>query len=92
MKTPNIDTEVDINKLHCSFGHVQKELLLETTKQRDVTLTGELEECEGCSMAKGRRKPIAKTTKNRADKRGGRVFLDVCGSVFRRRTASKPPP
>ena len=30
-------------------------------------------------MAKGRKKPIAKTTKSRADKRGGRVFLDVCG-------------
>ena len=56
-------------------GH--EELLLETAKQRGVTLTGELR-CEGCSMAKGRRKPIAKTTKSRADKRGGRVFLDVC--------------
>ena len=30
-------------------------------------------------MAKGRKKPIAKTTKSCADKRGGRVFLDVCG-------------
>ena len=28
---------------------------------------------------KGRMEPIAKTTKSRADKRGGRVFLDVCG-------------
>ena len=35
-------------------------------------------------MAKGRRKPIAKTTKSRADKRGGRVVLDICGSVFLR--------
>ena len=56
-----------------------EELLLETAKQRGVTLTGELQECEGCSMAKGRRKPIDKTTKNRPDKRGGRVFLDVYG-------------
>ena len=30
-------------------------------------------------MAKRRKKPIAKTTKSRADKRGGRVFLDDCG-------------
>ena len=30
-------------------------------------------------MAKGRKKPIAKTTKSRADKPGGRFFLDVCG-------------
>ena len=31
-------------------------------------------------MAKGHGKPIAKTTKRRRYKRGGRVFLDVCGS------------
>ena len=72
-----IDTEVDINEFHCSFRHVHNELLLETAKQCGVTLTGELQECEGSSMAKGRRKPIAKTTKIRADERGGRVFLDV---------------
>ena len=30
-------------------------------------------------MAKGRKESIAKTTKSRADKRGGRVFHDVCG-------------
>ena len=79
VKPPNIDTEVAINEFHCSFGHVHKELLLETAKKRGVTLTGELHECKGCSMAKGRMKPIAKTSKSRADKRGGRVFLDVCG-------------
>ena len=49
----------------------------ETANQRGVTLTGGLQACEGCSMAKGRRKPIAKTTKSCADKRGGSVFLDV---------------
>ena len=53
--------------------------MLETAKQHGVTLAGELHECKGCSIAKGRKKPIAKTTKSRADKRGGRVFLDVCG-------------
>ena len=79
VKPPNIDTEVDINEFHCSYGHVHKELLLETAKQRGVTLTGELHECEGCSITKGRKKPISKTAKSRADKRGGRVFLGVCG-------------
>ena len=29
-------------------------------------------------MAKGRKKPIAKTTKSRVDKLGGRAFLVVC--------------
>ena len=75
VKPPNVDTEVDINGFHCSFGHTHKELLFEMAKQRGVTLTGELQEGECCSMAKGRRKPIAKTTKNRVDECGGRVFL-----------------
>ena len=30
-------------------------------------------------MVKGRRKPIAKTTKIPADKSGGHIFLDFCG-------------
>ena len=63
MKPPNIGTEVDINEFHCSFGQVHKELLMETAKQRGFTLTDELQKCEGCSMAKGRKKPITKTTK-----------------------------
>ena len=40
-------------------------------------------------MAKGRKKPIAKTTKSRADKPVGRVFLDVCGPKSVRSTAGK---
>ena len=79
VKPRNINTEVDINEFHCSFGHVHKELLLETGKQRGVTLTGELQECEGCSMTKERRKPIATTTKSLADIRDVRLFFDVCG-------------
>ena len=38
VKPPNIDTEVDINEFHCSFGHSHKELLLETAKHRGITL------------------------------------------------------
>ena len=79
VKPSNTYTEVDLNEFHCSFGHVHKELLLETAKQRGVTLTGELHKCKGCLMTKGRQKPIAKTTKSRADTRGGRINLDVCG-------------
>ena len=31
-----------MNEFHCSFGHLHKERLLETAKQRGVILTGEL--------------------------------------------------
>ena len=79
VKPPNFNMDVDMNDFHCSFGHVHDELLRETAKQRNVNLTGTLRECQGCSIAKGRAKPIATTTGTRAVKPGGRVFLDVCG-------------
>ena len=66
MKPPNFNIDVDINDFHCSFGHVHEGLLRETAKQRNVNLTGTLQECEGCSIAKGRAKPIPTTTRTRA--------------------------
>ena len=77
VKPPKIDTDVDTNGFHCSFGDAHERLRLETAKHRGVTLTSGLRECEGCSMAKGRGKPIAKITKGRVHERGGRVFLDL---------------
>ena len=79
VKPPNFNMDVDINVFHCSFGHVHEGLLRETAKQRNVNLTGTLRECQGCSIAKGRAKPIATTTRTQAVKPGGRVLLDVCG-------------
>ena len=55
---PNIDTEVDVNELHSSFGLVLEKRLHDTRRQRGVTIMVERWECEGCSMAKGRAKPF----------------------------------
>ena len=79
VKPPNLNMDVDINDFHCSFGHVHGGLQRETAKQRNVNLTGTLREYQGCSIAKGRAKPIATTTGTQAVKPGGRIFLDVCG-------------
>ena len=75
---PNFDMDVDINDFHCLFGHAHEGLLRETANQRNVNLTGTLRECQGCSIAEGRAKPIS-TTSTRAVKPGRRAFLDVCG-------------
>ena len=71
--------DVDINDFHSSFGHVHEGLLRETAKQRNVNLIGTLRECQGCSIAKGRAKPISTTAGTRAVKPGGHVFFYVCG-------------
>ena len=79
VKTPNPTT--DINILHCTFGHAHEGLLKKTATQQGIAYSGELHECRGCSMAKGLRKPIARSTHTRADKRLQRVFVDLSGPM-----------
>ena len=72
VKPPNFNMDVDINDFHCSFNHVHEGLLRETAKQRHVNLTGTLRECQGCSIAKGRAKPICYDNGNTSRRgRGG---------------------
>ena len=79
VKPHNFNLYVDINGIHCSFGHIDEGFLRETAKQQNVNLTGTLQECQGCSIVKERAKPISTTTGTRAVKPGGHTFLDVCG-------------
>ena len=47
VKPPNLNTDVDMNDFHCSFGHVHEGLLREMAKQRNINLTGmEPRDCE----------------------------------------------
>ena len=62
-------TPTDINTLHCTHGHTHEVLLKKTAEQQGVNLSGELHECRGCSIAKGLRKPIAKSAHTREDKK-----------------------
>ena len=55
----------DINLFHCIYGHTHEALLEQTAKQQESSLSGDLHECRGCSMAKGLRKPIARLTNTR---------------------------
>ena len=51
----------DINTFHCTYGHTDEVLPRKTAEQQEVNLNRELHECRGCSMAKGLRKPIARS-------------------------------
>ena len=74
-------TPTDINILHCTFGHTHEVRLKKTATQQGIAYNGELHECRGCSMAKGLRKPIARLTHTRADKKLQRVFVDLSGPM-----------
>ena len=64
-KTKTPTTPTDINIPHCTFGDTHEVLLKK--EQQGVNPSGELHECRGCSMAKGPRKPITRSTHTGAD-------------------------
>ena len=64
-KTKTPTTPTDINILHCTPGHTHEVLLKK--EQQGVNPSGELHECRGCSMARGLRKSIARSTHTGAD-------------------------
>ena len=70
---------IDINDYHCAAGHSHVVLLRKTAEQQGFVLEGKLLECRGCSIAKGFRKGIKQSTHTRADKKLGKVFVDLSG-------------
>ena len=60
MPTPS--TAADINDFHCSHGHMYEGLLCKTANQIRVKLQGQLDPSQGCSEAKGIRKPVKPVT------------------------------
>ena len=70
---------IDVNVMHVCYGHVNEALLRAKAKQLGIVLKGELSGCAGCSMAKGKRLPIPKTTMSRSTKPLERVFIDLAG-------------
>ena len=68
-----------IHDFHCIHGHAGEHLQKLTAKSLGVELEGEMQPCIGCSMAKGFRKGIPNSTRSRASKKLGRVFVDLSG-------------
>ena len=83
-------TPTDIKTFHCTYCQTHEVLLMETADQQGVHLRGELHECRGCSMVKGLREPIVRSTHNRAGtlcpSRAPAVITSYCrkGGVYSR--------
>lgn len=60
---------MDINTFYASHGHVHNILRRSTANQLRTIFEGTLRESEGCSIANGLGKPIARTSSTRADMR-----------------------
>ena len=72
---PKHETKMDVYEFHNIYAHSHEGLLRTTAKRLGIELVGDMHACTGCSMSKGIRKGIVRVTKNRPDKKLGRVFL-----------------
>ena len=70
---------VNLNDHHCAAGHSHEALLRKSAEQQGVVLEGKLLECKGYSMVKGLRRGIKPSTHTRAEKKLGRVFVELSG-------------
>ena len=70
---------MDINDMYVSYAHTHPGILHETAKKLRFRLTGKFRPCGGCSMSKGKRQPLRKTTLTRSERPLQRVFIDLAG-------------
>ena len=63
--------------IHVSYAHAPPGILHETAMQLGFRLTGKFRPCGGCSMSKGKRQPLRKTTLTRSERPSKRVSVDL---------------
>ena len=72
-------TTCDIMMFHQLVGHPGEDITRRTAQVAGLRLTGGWNACEKCSEARVLRHAVPKSTETRADKRAGRVFIDLAG-------------
>ena len=73
-------TACDIMMFHQLVGHSGEDITRRTAQVAGLRLTGKWNACEKCSEARVMRHAVPKSTETRADKRAGRVLIDLAGS------------
>ena len=72
-------TTCDSMMFHQLVGHPGEDITRRTAQVAELRLTGKWNACETCSEPRVMRHPVPKSTKTRADKRVGRVIIDLGG-------------
>ena len=70
---------LDINIAHGLLGHPDTKTVTAMAKEHGWTLTGSVQPCGSCALAKARAKAIPKSTMTKATKPRERLFLDISG-------------
>jgi hypothetical protein len=67
----------NIVEYHKKLGHPSIEATRKTAAENQIKLTGKVEKCENCILAKLKRTNISKLNPNKAKKRGERLCVDI---------------
>ncbi|KAI2508276.1 PIF1-like helicase [Fragilaria crotonensis] len=70
---------LDINIAHGLLGHPDTRTVKAMAVRQNWTLTGTVQPCGSCALAKARAKAVPKTTMTKAKLPGERLFLDISG-------------
>ena len=70
---------LDINIAHGLLGHLDTRTVKTMVARQNWTLTGTVQPCGSCALAKARAKAVPKTTMTKAKSPGERLFLDISG-------------
>jgi hypothetical protein len=82
MVTKNNDKQpvVDINDVHVTLGHINKDIIYKTAQNYNFRVKGNLKPCLACSLSKIKQRNIPKTTESKSTIPGERIFLDIASS------------
>jgi len=72
-------TDIDMNVAHNQWGHHGERRLKEMASVYGFRLTGKLNPCDACGIAKACQTRISKSTKIQATMPGERLFIDTTG-------------
>jgi len=86
-----IGAKMSIGRAHGLLGHGSEESTRQTAKELGWTITrGRMSPCEHCAVAKAKQKDVCKDSKSpKAEKPGGRVYLDLSKVTVSRADNSK---
>ena len=68
---------IKASKLHETLGHVSEESTRKTAKYYGWKLTGKMDTCENCSLAKAKQKNLKKEKKEKSKTPGERLYMDI---------------
>ena len=68
---------MDINKMHQLFGHACEATIRRTAQYYGITLTGNMESCVACALAKARQRNVNKETDVISTMPAERLYIDI---------------